>query len=1102
MQWKILLLGTPRVEHNRSMVPIDRRKAIGVLAYLVVHRETVSRETLAAMFWPDSDKALAYLRTTLWTLNNALPENWAIAEGGTLRFNDAADVEDDVTRFYELLRTATPESLRQAVELYRDDFMTGFSLPDAPDFDEWRYVQAESIRRGLVSALNQLIDTSPTQDAIRYARRWLALDNLNESAHRRLMTLYAQEGNLQAAVRQYQEAERLMREELGVSLESETVALMQAIRERRIAPPTDDPEAVVLPGRAAPASARSATTVQRITGEAVRIGSGPRVIVPQQTTPFVGRKHEIAEIRRLLDSNDCRLLTLLGQGGIGKTRLAIEVATQTPFPDGTFFVSLAPVRSEEYVVAAIIDALTCDCVLQNKQDLVNYLSNQRVLLVLDNFEHLIGAADTLGEILAAAPGVKMLVTSRERLNLQEEYILEIEGLDYPRHGDSINDIETFSAVRLFIQAARRARPNYALTPVDVPALIRICQLVDGMPLGIELSATWIQMLSALEIAREIKSSLDFLSTPARNVPERHRNLRAVFEYSWARLEDDERLILSRLSIFRGSFTLEAARSVAEANLHQLLALVGKSLVRRNVYGRYEMHELLRQFAEGKLTPQEREAVAARHSEFFTEFLQRTLPALKSREQPQALRSIDAVMDDLRGAWRYAYEHQRWDWLWAAVEPLMHYASVRERYSDISEMISKAVSAMEHNPQADRLLYGVLLAMQAQMKSAMGSRSEVEEIMARCIPIIRYEYADDPRTIMPLTLTANIITYPVRRFDEARDLIDHTIVLANKYGGAWERGAAMAQLGWWNQANIRYDEALECFRQAYDLFEQTGQLSGLNGALMGMRSYYSATGQAEIARTYLERQIPIYEQLENRMWLTSALTEMEFYNERRNYLEMMNQALRAARDAGDRPQIAWSMYHISWVLINVEAKYEEAIKYLDEALSTFRAIGDVEGQTWAVVVRGTALLKMGNLEAARQCAEEVILDQPKNQFPWSYCGAFFLMGDIALSQKNLPAAREYFRESVRIAHEIHSPVQVRRHLLGLAEVIALEGNIEGGYAIAFYVKRSASSVDQDIPRRSEALAHRLWPDLTPEQRIAAEKRYESALLDDIVREVLQ
>lgn len=1099
MAWRILLLGTPRVEHNRAMVPIERRKALGLLAYLVVQREMISRETLAALFWPDADKALAYLRTTLWTLNNVLPADWVLTEGGALAFNPDAAIATDYADFHRLIKDGSVQALKDAVALYRDDFLAGFTLPDAPDFDEWRYIQSETLRRGLNGALERLIDAHSGDEAVQYARRWLSLDTLNEAAHRRLMTLYAQEGNIQAAVRQFHEAERLMRDELGVSLEAETLTLYESIRERRIAP----------------AAAVSAAPAPPVTGESPRAtamianrpapepvpSETPVVNLPAQTTPFVGRKHEIAEIKRLMDTPDCRLLTLIGQGGIGKTRLAIEVASRTVFPDGTFFISLAPVRSEEYIVPAITCGIYCDGALKNKDDLLNYLSRQRMLLVLDNFEHLISAADLISEILAAAPDVKLLITSRERLNLQEEWLFEIQGLDYPRRGDTINDIEAFSAIRLFLQAARRARIGYTLAPMDVPALIRICQLVEGMPLGLELAATWMQMLSPLEIAREIKQSLDFLSTPARNVPERHRNLRAVFEYSWTTLQPDEQACLSRLSVFRGDFTLEAARSVADATLHQLLALVNKSLVRRNALGRYEMHELLRQFADSKLTREEYDQLCVRHGEYFTEFLRRSLPALKSREQAQALRAMESVMDDVRGAWSYALANERWEWLWSAVEALFHFSIARDRFVDLAEMYQQAVHKLESAGQPDRLLLGVVLSMFSTIQASIGSRVEVERLVQRALPIVRDEFSGHPGTILPLIQLGQLLNYPVRRRDDSKALLARAVELADQQSDVWLRAIAKVYMAWWYQSNIYYDQSRRAFMEALDLFERIGQPWGIAAALNGLKAHASTLGDLSTTRQLLERMIPLLEPLDNRLWMSGLLIEMNFYTERHNHIELLQKSLKAAIELGNRPEIAWSTYHIAWNKIYVEEQYDEAIHLLEEADLIFREFGDIEGITWGLVYRGVAHMFKGDLVAARALAQEVVDGQPFNKFPWSYAGALYLLGDIALRENNPLVAREYFREAVNAAHKVQSVIQVRRHLVGIAEVLAVEGELEQAYAIAHYMHAFINPLDQDIHERAGALLHRLGPEMTSEQRQNAARRYEGAELDVIVREVL-
>jgi predicted ATPase/transcriptional regulator with XRE-family HTH domain len=324
--------------------------------------------------------------------------------------------------------------------------------------------------------------------------------------------------------------------------------------------------------------------------------------LPPQSTPFIGRENELAQIADRLTNPDCQMLTLVGPGGIGKTRLALQAALERigEFVDGVYFVSLSPVGSTTLIASAIASALQISFYGQedpNKQ-VVNYLRGKHTLLVMDNYEHLLAGIGLLTDLLANAPRLKILATSRERLNMQEEWVLSVGGLPFPTQ-ESNNALDSYSAIRLFVQTACRLQPGFSLEG-NQNAVIDICQAVEGMPLGIELAATWLRAMPCQQIARQIRRNLDFLATPLRNIAERHRSLRAVFEHSWALLSDVERPVVMKLSVFRGSIDPEAAEQVAEASLLALASLVDKSLVRLNPAGRYEMHELLRQFAADKL----------------------------------------------------------------------------------------------------------------------------------------------------------------------------------------------------------------------------------------------------------------------------------------------------------------------------------------------------------------------------------------------------------------------------------------------------------------------------------------------------------------------
>ncbi len=637
---RVFLLGPPRIEHDGAPVEFGTRKAIALLAYLAVTQRSHSRETLAALLWPEHDQAhaRAALRSTLWALNKALTGAGLGIERETIGLERSAGLWLDVDYFHDRLaechthghpaddvcHTCLP-SLAEAVALYRDDFLAGFTLRDSPDFEEWRFFQAESLRRELAGALERLARGHSIrrefEATIAYARRWLALDPLHEPAHRRLMQVYAWAGQRTAALRQYHECVQLLKRELGAPPQGETIQLYEAIKENREPPPP------VIP----------LSPDQPLSGN---------LAAHRPPTPFVGREAELAEVARLLADPACRLLTIVGAGGIGKTRLALQSAIDhsAAFSHGVFFTPLAAVSSTEFLVPAIAESLAFQFFGRQdpKVQLLNYLREKNLLLVMDNFEHLAEGTELLTDILESAPGVKILVTSRVRLNHPQERLIEPQGLSFPTSEAAVGpEIENYSAVQLFLHSARRVHWGFALSETERPGVTHVCRLVEGMPLGVELAAAWVRVISPAEIAQEIERDLGFLATSLGGVPERHRSLRAVFDYSWKRLLEEERNVFRKLAVFRGGFDRAAAERVAGASLLNLSTLIDHSFLHRTPSGRYEVHELLRQYAEEDLRAdgEDYEAAHDRHCAYYAEFLRQKEAPLKGADQGEALLSV-------------------------------------------------------------------------------------------------------------------------------------------------------------------------------------------------------------------------------------------------------------------------------------------------------------------------------------------------------------------------------------------------------------------------------------------------------------------------------
>ncbi len=975
---RLFLLGFPRVEHAGSPVNIERRKAMALLAYLAVTRNSQSRDTLTALLWPDYEpsRAYAYLRNTLWVLNQTPVAEYLAVDRKTVGFKPGTDLWLDVDQFHSRLAACQthdhPNSevcvdcvplLTEAANLYQGDFMAGFSLSDSVAFDEWQFFETEALRRELAGALEKLTRFYSTREdfdlAIAQARRWLALDPLDEIVQRELMTLYARSGQRAAALRQYEECARAFEDDLGIVPSKETVELYEHIRAEKLGP----------------VERRARTTA-------------PLHNLPVQPTPFVGRKSELAEIHRLLQDPECRLLTVVGLGGSGKTRLALQAAAETVsewgglFPDGVFFVPLAPVNTFEFLVPTIVDALhapfspresepppasqLADRALQSQ--FLDYVREKQMLIVLDNAEHLLsstceekGGIDlVIAETLCKAPDVNLLVTSRERLNLRGEWVLEIAGLRFPvlEEGTTANTVETYSAVQLFLQSARRTDVGFSPTAADLAVVAHICQLVEGIPLGIELAAAWVKVLSCQEIAAEIETNLDFLTASLRDVPERHRNLRAVFAQSWALLPGDGRACFRKLSIFRGGFTREAARDVAGASLSALSSLVDKSLLRRTLTGRYEMLEVLRQYAEERLgiVPRESNVVRDRHCNHYFALLRHLEPALKGAEQTVALDTLSQEVENIRAAWRWAIARDKVAEIREVAWCLFLFYDIRNRFQEGAEMFREAASVLDERgidldagqsgtdsgtADARRALLGLLRVVQgwflhffapdesqAVLQRGMGYLEPLGMCKELALANILSLYADTwspsgleqrmrdslaffeaDGDLWGIALALDALSYVLCREDyaTAERYARQSLDLRRQLGDRWGMALALYTLGWIAEHQGMWQEAKQHFRESMELRRTMREdMAGVMDCLNGMgRVAYRVEDYGDARRLYLEAQT-IAREMGNRWRIARVLEslgvvsrDLQEYAEAKRYLE---ECLMLYQDIGAKDRV--------------------------------------------------------------------------------------------------------------------------------------------------------------------------------------------------------
>jgi predicted ATPase/DNA-binding CsgD family transcriptional regulator len=627
--------------------------------------------------------------------------------------------------------------------------------------------------------------------------------------------------------------------------------------------------------------------------------------LPLQPTPFVGRTDELADITALLADPACRLLTLVGPGGIGKTRLAIEAASEAQdlFPDGVWFAALQPVTSTVFLVSALADALSLAFYGQEdpRTQLLHWLRPKTLLLVADNFEHLLDDANLLTEIVETAPRVKLLVTSRERLNLREEWVRTVPAMAVPDNDHTV-DLDRYDAVRLFVERARQVRGDF-VPDRERQHVIRICRLVEGLPLAIELAAARMRALSCEQIAAELQHSTNVLTTSLRNVPERHRDMYVVFEPCWSRLTHTQRDVFMRLSAFRGGFTREAAEHIAGASLDMLTILGDKSLLRVTPTGRYEMHELVRQYGEAQLKefPGEWEHVQDRHCAYYTEFLHLQEVALKGPDQIDALTRIDQEIDNVRAAWHWAVTNRRSLDITNALHSLTLFYHIRSRFVEGYHLFSIAV---ERFRPTKTVLLGQLILLQGWFAHFHG----------RCC-------------------------------GQPRRLLSEGVSILQEFGALDTMPVAESILLFYVQGPEDYTQLQHLYRQNLAAFRVRADPWGAAWTLMALGMLERGAQRYETAHTYLQQSAEIYRQLGSAwasVWalhgLGWLLLDMGRYEDACHYYQ---DSIEINREAGDVSGVLFGHLGLSLLMFKQRA-YQASRHHLDQALHVFEGQGSQLG----------------------------------------------------------------------------------------------------------------------------------------------------------------
>jgi predicted ATPase/DNA-binding NarL/FixJ family response regulator len=685
--------------------------------------------------------------------------------------------------------------------------------------------------------------------------------------------------------------------------------------------------------------------------------------LPLPLTPLVGRDITLARLRDLLAEPDNRLITICGLGGVGKSRLALQVAREAaaaeppPFPDGVFFVSLAGVMPREPLAEVI--ATTVATVLgmslagpePASRQLVGLLTDRQLLLVLDNIEHLVEAAPYLADLLGEAAGVTVLTTSRERLNIRGEQVVLLSGLAAPPQSTVAHAaIVDYPAVQLFAEAARAVSPDFALSAANSSAVAAICRLVDGLPLGIELAARWTPVLSSSEIAAEIGQSLDFLTDQTRDSADGRKSLRAVFAHSWALLPPAEQACLRRLAVFHGSFTRGAAAEVGGAGLPMLASLVNKSLVRR-VSGeegappRYELPGPLRQFAEEQLEAAgEREQTLDSHAACYLRMLVEQLGALRGLGQLEAIASLSAEIHQLRAAWHRAAARSDTALLGAAAPALFHLYDMLSWFQEGAAAFAHASAALEAggSPEA---AYAACLARQGWFTFHLGRQQEARALLERSLALQRQcgsraelifalnylaavnAYLGDYAAAAHLggeglalavagddayhqAVSNNIlaqIAYDRGDYPTARYYSERSLIIEGQLGNAWSMAYSLTNLGKVAYAEGDYAAATRLFTESLERRRAMGDARGEAICHNRLGDAAAAVGDTASADAHYGRSLALFNAIGNR-WGQAAVCISKGrlaagQGRSAEAAELLIAALRLAIATGSLPQVA-------------------------------------------------------------------------------------------------------------------------------------------------------------------------------------------------------
>jgi DNA-binding SARP family transcriptional activator/predicted ATPase len=1006
----VSLLGGFQVDlDGREVHGFESDKARALLAYLVAEDDRPHpRHQLAGLLWPDfpDDKARRNLSQALYNLRQTLGDHPPAQSGKTasalfgtadqclgLKAGILGRVDLAIFRSgaagcpeHRPAPTLDCPACRQgaaaAAGAYQGPFLAGLSLDGASIFDEWLVVERERLQRAALTLLNDLAAWHRRQGrldpAVAYARRAVELDPLWEPAQRQLMHALWLAGRRAEALAQYDACRRLLWDELGVGPDEQTHKL-----QRRILADSE----IVSPRPAG------------------------RSNLPHPLTPFIGRERAVHEIMALLARPDCRLLSLVGPGGSGKSRLAVEVARRLAddFPDGIFLVSLSQMASASVIPLFLAQTLGLPGRQQADPDtqLVDYLRQKRLLLIMDGFERLVEGAGLVVDILRHAAQVKILVTSRVRLRAKGEHIFTVEGLALPDEAAGPAAAEAES-VRLFLSAAERTLPGYRPEPAELPAVADVCRLVEGMPLGIILASAWLELYRPAEIAAQIAAGLDFLAVEWADLPPRQRSLRATLDYTWQLLTAEQQQALAALSVFRGGFTAPAAAQVADLDSQALRELVERSVVQRAAGQRFTLHDLLSQYAAERLAQEAGAEVEAhyRHAAYFAALIAGLVDDLKSAGQQAALAQMETELANLSAAWRWAAAQGETALLDQALEGVGLFCELLGRPADGARACRMLVDALRLRPAAGGLPLARALAWLARFESLMGQDDQARVLCQESLFLL----ANKPTAVEWLAAEAF-----------ARFVLGEMLFQTDRYA------------------------AIAAYEQSVALCRQIGDRPLLARALNRQGYTHHVVGSYPAAQALFEESLALAQAQGDPRQVGAALTNIGLNAVRTSRIADGERYLGQAADhlagLGDRAGTARSRFQLG--LMHAWAgRLAEGLESMTRSAQLFVELGLNQEAGFALGCVAAGYCMQCQFEQGLAAARASLAFSEKHRVLRfvAYSHYWLAVALTAAGESDIERVMDHLQTSVRICREIDHPDELAASLAFIGRVMAAAGDL--------------------------------------------------------------